>query len=218
MPDVLLIHGYATDLHAGAFRSPKGADAGFVAFRPWLELGRAAVFRWSIPRDITDPRHLIDPRQYVQLYEDERRLALQSNELHVALKETFAHGGIRTVVAHSMGCALMLEHIHRHGMPKGLERIVFFQADIGEAEPLPDALREAIDHARAQLINAYCPWDTTLLASAIYHKGTPRVGLLGYKDPHVINRFFPLLKPFMFHTSPLRDPRALAFVERPFVS
>lgn len=200
MSTFALIHGYATGLRVPRLRQPFGANAGFSAFNKELAAGNASIFRWDIPETIA-LKEAVRVRPFISLYERERVL-VSTDATHARLAFYLNAEQPEVIVAHSMGCALIWEHLRRHPLPASVRRVVFSQADLSSAPgPLPVMT--------AQLCNLYCPWDPALLASVLYHR-TGRAGLTGLRAEGVQNRFFPLWKPWNLHTSGIRDGHIVA--------
>lgn len=197
MAKYALIHGYAVGLHVPRLRPPLGANAGFSGFDAEIAAGNATVFRWDIPH-VVPMEQRIDVRPYLSLYERERAL-VSDDATHARLTSSLHAEQPEIIVAHSMGCALLWEHLHRHPLPASVRRVVFVQADLVTAPgPLPAM--------SAELLNLYCPWDPALLVSVLYHR-RGRAGLTGLHVLGVRNELFPLWKPWNLHTSSIRDPR-----------
>ncbi len=198
MSTFALVHGYAVGLHVPRLRPPLSADAGFSAFRGELAAREASIFRWEIPLVVPmDER--ISVRPYVSLYERERAL-VSEEATHARLAFYLKAEQPEIIVAHSMGAALIWEHLRRQPLPASVRRVVFVQADLVTRPGEVPAMT-------AELLNLYCPWDPVLFASVLYH-GKGRAGLTGLRVPGVRNRLFPLWKPWNLHTSCIRD-RAL---------
>lgn len=195
MPTFALIHGYAVGLHIPRLRPPLSANAGFSAFDAELAAGEASIFRWEIPL-VVPIEDRVSMRPYVSLYEQERAL-VSDDATHTRLAFYLNAEQPEVIVAHSMGCALMWEHLHRQSLPTSVQRLVFVQADLVTHPGEKPAMT-------AKLVNLYCPWDPVLFASVLYH-GKGRAGLTGLRVPGVKNQLFPLWKPWNLHTSCIRD-------------
>lgn len=200
MSTFALVHGYATGLRVPRLRPPLGANAGFSAFDAELARGNASIFRWDIPETV-EVRDVVKVEPLISLYERERRL-VSDEATHARLAFYLNAEQPEAIVAHSMGCALVWEHLRRHSLPASVRRVVFVQADLvtspGDLPPLS-----------ADLLNLYCPWDPVLMASVLYHR-KGRAGLTGLRVRGVQNRLFPLWKPWNLHTSCIRDRRLVA--------
>jgi hypothetical protein len=198
MSKTLLIHGYAADLTAWKFRRAFGEHAGFVAFDQMIESGKAVMFRWGIDRKLSFWQSL-NPFSYLKLYRNEEALA-ESIVFQQNLIDFIVKNNIDQIICHSMGCRLLLSTINVFDLPASIKQIIFLQADFPTDSSMthPDLLN------RISITNYFCPWDQSLLASSMLHKNL-RAGLVGWRQPSITNRLYPLLKPINLHTSPLRD-------------
>ncbi len=197
MPKTLLIHGYAANVTAWKFRKPLGKHAGFVAFNEFIVGINIDVFRWGIDRELSLLQSL-NPFEYLKLYRDEETLS-DSIELAQKLFTTIESGSINKIIAHSVGCRLVLSMITSIGLPQCVTSITFLQADIA-------ITAETGIKNNFPITNYFCPWDQSLIASSIMHLQF-RAGLIGLQYSSVNNIFYPLLKPINLHTSPLRDKK-----------
>jgi pimeloyl-ACP methyl ester carboxylesterase len=196
MPDIVLIHGFATGLNVSVIRRAKGTDAGFRGFRKLIGRGIAKAFRWDVPEHISFPK-AFSPSTYLGVYRREMNAA-QDKKTHPAL-ETFLHDEQpRVIVCHSMGCSLLLSYLVQRPLPASVRHIVFVQADVSVSTSLPKP-HGVIWH------NLYCPWDPTLLLSAILHHDI-RAGLARIKSQNTQNRFTPLFG-WNPHTSSIRSQK-----------
>jgi len=192
----LLLHGYATKLHASIFRKPLPDHEGFAGLQNEIARDEIAVFRWGIDRSLSFAQSL-NPFSYLTLYRDEERLT-ESHDLQQKLFETIASSKTERVICHSMGCRLLLNTINTIGLPVSVKSIIFLQADI-------DSHAELLLPTSYRLVqNYFCFWDPSLIASSILHRNF-RIGMQSWKYPGVNNHFFPLLRPMNLHMSPLRD-------------
>jgi pimeloyl-ACP methyl ester carboxylesterase len=201
MARILLVHGYAVDTRFSVFRSRLGPEAGFLGFRGALASGDARVFRWGREEDATFFEAL-NPWHVHGIYR--RELARVLDPLwQKRLWEAMTDPSIETVVAHSMGCRFVLETLRRYGAPPHLKRVVLVQGDVAVEEMPPGG--------SVSYFNLFCPWDVTLLVSALVHRSW-RIGLRRWERPGVRNVWFPLWRPFNVHTASLRSPRLLRWL------
>lgn len=213
MPKTLLIHGYATGLNIPPIRPALGDDAGFSAFRMQIASGEVVVFRWDIKRIVAGPE-AAQIRPYLRLY-DEERVLLSKPETHERLAEAISMQAPEVIVCHSMGCALLWEHMRQYSLPASVTRIIFTQADLPlNPGPLSNEMIESFRSGTRLLMNCFCPWDPTLFIGAAYHHAW-RAGLFGLRVPYVQNVLFPLWRPWNLHTSSIRDPLFLKKALRP---
>jgi hypothetical protein len=198
----LLIHGYATKLHASIFRKPLPEHEGFIGLQNEIKNGEIDVFHWGIDRPLSFVQS-INPFSYLTLYRDEERLA-ESLELQQKLFTMITSSGTKRIICHSMGCRLLLNMINAIGLPSSVRSIVFLQADIDADSELPTPISYSLE-------NFFCPWDPSLITSSMLHWNL-RVGLRAWKHKNVKNSFFPLLRPINLHISPLRNRRFAKFL------
>jgi alpha-beta hydrolase superfamily lysophospholipase len=202
MSRVALIHGYAIGLTSPGIRRGFGATAGFRAFAADITAGEAAVFRWGLER--AAPWHaLLDPVAQYRFY-----LAEQADAVSVATQERLRVFLERerpsVVVAHSMGTALLLAYARAHGLPPCVRHVVMAQSDL---------IADADLSAFPRVHNLYCPWDPTLLASAVMSRRR-RAGLGPVRGAHVTNLLLPAWRLPNLHTSAPRDPQMRDYARR----
>ncbi len=203
MTKAILIHGYAVGLEASVFRKPFGEHAGFIALDAEVQSGTAKSFRWCKNTSLTIGA-CVNPLQYFQLYRDEELLT-ESSITQFALREFIDHADATTIICHSLGCRLMIGAMNAHGIPESITKIIFLQGDVQSSATITNpAIRDRITDGTLVIENYFCPWDQSLLSSAMLHR-TNRIGLMGWNEIGVTNVFYPLLKPMNLHTSLLRD-------------
>lgn len=206
---VLLIHGFANGIRFSVFRSRRGEDAGFSAFKEMIRAGDAAVFHWDIVEDATFWQSLT-PKFALEIYRREFEKA-QGEEtlgaLHAALTETQP----QVVICHSMGCQLLLNELERFELPGSVRKVLFVQADLPRTFHLSAHATAFLSREGAAWFSLYCPWDPTLLVSAMWNRRW-RAGLLRTKTAGVQNLLFPLWLPWNLHTSSIRDPRLVRWI------
>lgn len=207
MTKTILIHGYAAGLEASVFRKPFGEHSGFIALDTEVQSRIAKSFRWSKNISLSMLQSA-NPLHYFQLYRDEELLA-ESSIVQIALREFVDRADASTIICHSLGCRLMIGTMNAHGIPESITKIIFLQGDVPTSISITNTeIRDRLANKSLAIENYFCPWDQSLLASAILHR-TNRIGLTGWKEPGVTNVFYPLLKPMNLHTSPMRDRRFL---------
>ena len=189
MIKAILIHGYAAGLEASVFRKPFGEHSGFIALNDEVQSGIAKSFRWSKNISLTMSA-CVNPLQYFQLYRDEERLA-ESPITQSALREFIDRADTTTIICHSLGCRLMISAMNTHGIPESITKIIFLQGDVPTSESITNpAIRDRIIDGLLVIENYFCPWDQSLLSSAIIHRMN-RIGLLGWNERGVTNIFYP---------------------------
>lgn len=207
MAKTILIHGYAAGLKASMFRKPFGEHSGFIALDAEVESGSVKSFRWSKQVSLSLLQSA-NPLKYFQLYRDEEVLA-ESSATQSTLREFIDRTNASTIICHSLGCRLMIGAMNMHGIPESITKIVFLQGDVPTSASITNAtIRDRISSGSLVIENYFCPWDQSLLTSAILHRAN-RIGLMGWNEIGVKNLFYPLLKPMNLHTSPLRDRKLL---------
>ncbi len=203
MQKTILIHGYAAGVHASIFRKPFGEHSGFIALDEEVKSGITKSFRWSKNISLSIAQ-CANPLQYFQLYRDEELLT-ESPITQSTHSEFLDCSNATTIICHSLGCRLMIGSMNAHGIPESITKIIFLQGDVSTSASITNlTIRDRIINGSLVIENYFCPWDQSLLASAMLHR-TNRIGLMGWDETGVKNIFYPLLKPMNLHTSPLRD-------------
>lgn len=201
MTPIVLIHGFATGLDISIIRTARGEEAGFFGFKNLIEKGIAKPFRWDERASLSFWKSL-SPLTYLTVYKRESE-SIHSEKTLAALDAFLRAEQPRVVVCHSMGCALLLAFLSRHGLPPSVRHVVFIQADVPRNTPLPP-VENVTWH------NLHCPWDPTLFASSLYHR-TIRAGQTGLRDPNAHNRLTPLFGGMNLHTVSISDPKIAAW-------
>lgn len=180
-----------------------GRHAGFRGIVDEINQGTASLFRWGV-MDTPSWIDPISPAAYYRLYRTEESLAA-SQQTQSMLYQRIVDEASSTLVAHSLGCRLLLNTINTIGLPPSIKRIVFLQADFDHTASMTNAdTLDRLTNRSLTLHHYHCAWDPSLAASAILHR-TPRAGMLPWRQANIHNHFFPLLRPINLHTSPLRD-------------
>lgn len=204
MARIVLLHGFATGLDVSVFRPARGTDAGFLGFADLIGKGIATPFRWDERESLSFWKSL-SPLTYLTVYRREAE-SIRS-ERTLASLETFLNAERPCViVCHSMGCALLLSYLSDRRLPASVRHVVFIQADVPRGAALPET-------ANVTWHNLFCPWDPTLLLSALYHR-TIRAGQLGLTDQRAANRFVALWRRANLHTASISDPGVAAWAAR----
>ncbi|MEK9155496.1 MAG: hypothetical protein AAB839_02495 [Patescibacteria group bacterium] len=205
MPSAIIIHGYATGLGIPLLRKPFGNHAGFVALNEQVTSGEILPFRWSIDRSLSVWQS-INPWTYLQLYRDEEKL-VEDQKTQSNLANFFHQSPAKIIIAHSLGCRLLLGTINNFELPKHIKRIIFLQADVYDRTVISrDDILVRLEEGSLVIENYHCFWDPSLFTSSMIHRNL-RAGLTGWEQPGVQNIFVPLLKPINLHTSHLRDTK-----------
>lgn len=210
MSRIVLIHGFATGIGYSVFRPAYGEDAGFSAFRPDIESGEVKTFRWDIKEDASFFQSL-NPFYTWDVYRRENKIARRP-ETYRRMAELLTREQPEIITCHSMGCFLLLEYLKREQLPTSVRHIIFNQADVpATGTKFPIEIESRIREERLRITNMYCPWDPTLWLSAIMN-GSMKAGLVGFNNPLVNNRLFPLWKPINLHTAAIRSGAFRRFV------
>lgn len=196
MSKTILIHGFAIGLTSPIFRSGFGVEAGFFAWRKQITTGEAVIFPWGIFRRVNFFQ-LINPLFLLNHYEDEKFLA-QANETFERLKIFLEQTQPTKIICHSMGCFLLNEYCKKNLLPKSVKVVILLQSDLSSQDQINFSLKNL------SVYNFYCPWDPTLLVSAIYNR-VWRSGLSSLKTQDVKNIFYPLFRPINLHMNSFKD-------------
>jgi esterase/lipase superfamily enzyme len=208
MKNILLIHGYGIGIKSSIFKNAEGDHAGFGAFSDLIKVGQAVVFRWDMPAALRF-HEVFNVAHYLRIYKTEKEKAT-SKELQQILSEHMEKYQPSIIVCHSMGAYLFLEYIKKYNVPEQIEKIVFIQADIPYDFSIQNTvLGEKMKNGKIQVVNYYCPWDSTLVAARILHRYIP-AGLVKVKNPLVHNKLFPLYSKINLHTCSINNKK---FVE-----
>lgn len=203
MSRLVLIPGFATNI-TYASRPRLGGFAGFRAFAPLVKDGTATLFRWGVQTNFSRWQ-FFNPFFFLPIYRKEHAM-ISTRSLQESLARFLEQEQPETIVCHSLGTWFLLMTMSEFSLPASVRRIVFNQSDT--PEPF---LKAMADKLPIPLVNVYCPWDLSLLASWLL-SGTRRVGLCRIQHPHIQNRLFPLWRPFNFHLSALRDQKFVDFI------
>lgn len=194
----VFIHGYGTNV-TSPVQKPLGVDKGLHALRR----EEFVAFDWSLPYNLS-LLHTIDPRTHRAIYEAER--ARTSDEcVHGRLAEFLSLRRPEVIIAHSLGCELLRQHILTHELPDSVRRIVWMQADI-------ESDAKVVMQEHVQIYTIFCPWDPAMIISSIFH-GKIRAGLLGMRDARAKNVFLPATRLPNPHTSCLYDSTIREYTE-----
>lgn len=187
-----------------ALKAPKRLNALMSLETSKSDDSGSVVFHWGITRRV-NPFRLFDPFLWRDHYEDEKFLA-QAAETFERLQIFLEKEKPAVIVCHSMGCFLLNEFCKNFVLPTSVRTIVLIQSDLSTKEPLNFLTKDL------SIYNVYCPWDSTLLLSAIYNRSW-RVGLGSVKIEGVKNIFFPLFRSVNLHMSSIRDSRLVELVD-----
>ena len=200
-----LIPGFATEAAFSIFREALDDDAGFNAFRGEIIRGDVKIFRWGIRRYVPF-RDLIQVLPVLRLYREEERRAL-SKEWQEKLYQFLYESQIETVICHSLGSRFLFDMINTLGLPKNVRKIIFVQADIDQKQRIQDtSVLKRINQQDLVLMNIYCPWDQSLLASSLLQRKT-RFGMRKVHHSSIQNLFLPLTTFPNLHTSSMKSER-----------
>jgi len=206
----ILIHGFGQAAHFFPFRNIKMDEEIFPVFTKEIQQKNAVVFNWAHnwPMNFNS---FLGAKSFQKLYFIEREIAKSRATLQ-KLEKLIEANNPSVIVAHSMGCFLLLEYFKNHKPNKNLKKICFIQADISNESDIPKNLKTAVQQQKLAIINAYCYWDQALLYSSILHK-KPRAGLTGWKHENVENRFVALLDFPNPHEDILRNKKVKKLID-----
>jgi len=200
MSKIVLVHGFASDI-TSPFSQPEPDHSGFRAFAPLVEKEEAVSFRWAIPHTLG----LIDSVSlpaFLKVYQKEKVKAGELETLQ-SFKSFLDRKQPGFIVAHSLGCELVLNTLEKFPLPASVKRITFVQGDFNYDRGLPNNFDETVEY-----LQLYAPWDYTLAFSSLYNRKA-RAGLVGWKTKNVKNQLFLSYKHPHLHVSPMRDSNLL---------
>lgn len=191
----VFIHGYGTNI-ASPFQKPLGKNKNFTV----LTSDECAALDWSLAYTLNFSGAL-NPFSYLKIYQQECALT-NDIKTHQTLASFLNQAQPEMIFAHSLGCQLVCNFLNNNSIPQSIKKVVFLQADISATSQIGWLLPPL------RLVNYFCPWDITLMASSLYYKA-PRAGLIGLNTAKVKNVFLPAWKSINPHTSCLQDKQIL---------
>lgn len=199
---IALIHGYGTGRSLARSARTHG---GFQAFEGAIIANEAKVFFWfTLSKDKKIQN--FNPLFHLSLYLSERERAKNYKTLE-NFNNFLLQNSITHIVAHSLGCYLVMNYLQFFELPDFVHRISFIQADFSQDDFLiSSSLQKRLFTKKMYWVNYYCPWDNALICSFTIHH-TPPVGLVGWKSEFIINKLFPLWKRINLHTSSINDEK-----------
>ena len=191
MSKVFLIHGSMVGVPS-FYKSPQ-------AITQQLEDGMYSIFREELKNNNPDyhlykwmPQHdakeRLNPTADLTSYYHEQSMVL-TDELQKSLSiELNAH--LPTViVAHSMGCELLINMINNYSLPESVKSIITINSDSPEDKRILDTtVINRLKSKDLKFINLHSITDITLMTSVVLNKMVPRAGLKGYTSKLVENR------------------------------
>jgi hypothetical protein len=204
--EILLIHGYGAGIKVPKINFEYGKDMRFDAFKELVENGSTEAFGWSETL-IWSLRQYLNPFEHLKLFEKEKE-KIENAEMMQDLADFVSQKNYKTVVAHSLGCYLLLEYLKTHQLPPSVQKIIFVQACIPKKYIVSESTKNKLNSLK--VLNLWCPWDNALLAYFLT-SGSLTHGLTGFrkKDLNIQDKFFPLYKRMNLHRSSICDPRIL---------
>jgi hypothetical protein len=209
--EILLIHGYGAGIKVPKINFEYGKDMQFDAFRGLVESNIAETFSWSQP-SIWKVGQYLNPFEHLKLFNNEKK-KIENAEMMANLAILLAQKKYKTIVAHSLGCYLLLEYLKTHDLPPSVQKILFVQACVPKKYKISESTKSKLKHLKT--LNLWCPWDNALLAYFLT-SGNLTHGLTGFSKQHLAiqNRFFPLYKRLNLHRSSICDPKILEIIEK----
>ncbi len=216
---IVLIHGFGTSVPSELIATvTKGVlkfeqeDKGFKAFNELISQGNAKVFSWNEAFNAKELKEYASVQKYIDLYYREKKKALSDN-----LQSTFTafieKEQPEVIVAHSMGCYLVLGYLDKFDLPKSVKKIFLIQGDFDKKYELKNkAIIKRIENDDLRLINIFCPWDTTLIFSPFINKLVLPAGLVRMRNPYFVDVLFPLGNDLNLHNSSIQSSDLLDFV------
>lgn len=187
---ILLIHGFAQGVDFNPFKKPKKNEQIFPIFKIEIRQKQAIVFDWAMDWQVNCFDYL-GSKNFHKLYFKEREKATDDNTLET-LNRLITKQNPNLILAHSMGCFLLLNHFCKYQVNPNLTKICLVQADINQDYFLSKFLQERVIKKQLEIINLYCWWDPALIYSSVLHKKL-RAGLIGWRQVGIKNKFLPLL-------------------------
>jgi len=188
-----LVHGFGVGIDMKPWAQHKNALGGFDAFESLFMQKKAVIFDWRTKNNLKW-HQVIGKQSLLAHYKAELAIA-KDPKLYQSLYLFLVTNDVTTVVAHSLGCQLLLDMCAEYGLPPDISKIVLVQGDFNTRHQvfLPDntLLSDLAVQQKIQIINTFCPWDEALIFSETLQKST-RAGQGGWLQPGVDNRFLPL--------------------------
>jgi hypothetical protein len=142
------------------------------------------LFKWMSDHPDSE---ILNPLAGLSTYIKEREL-ISGVKLQNRLYSELSRYTPMVVIAHSMGCHLLLNTINNNGLPDSIKYIVTINSDA------PDDLDVTNTRVQKRLENGSLTWinlyanDPTLASSVIINAGKMRAGLFGTKSKLAINK------------------------------
>lgn len=209
--EILLIHGYGAGIKVPKINFEYGKDMRFDAFRELVENEVAEAFSWS-QKSVWKVRQYLNPFEHLKLFNKEKR-KIENGEMMQDLADFIHQKKYKTIVAHSLGCYLVLEYLKNHDLPPSVQKIVFVQACVPKKYKISETTKSKLKHLKT--LNLWCPWDNALVAYFLV-SGNLTHGLTGFNGRNlpIQNKFFPLYKRTNLHRSSICDPKILEIMKQ----
>jgi predicted alpha/beta hydrolase family esterase len=189
MTEIVLIHGYAAGLEALPFKKTR-EDYEFTGFDKYLKNKLAVIFQWEIGQKLNHYQ-MVNPLTYRKLYMEEKAKAADP-QTHQRLAEFLETHQPKKILAHSMGCYLILEYLKTHNFPESITSTIFVQADLPQNFEINNqTVQKKLQEKTFQWWNFYCQNDPTLILSSALNRYAP-AGLWGALNSFVQNKNFDL--------------------------
>jgi hypothetical protein len=209
-----LVHGFGVGIDMKPWAQAKGVLGGFDAFESLFAQKKAVIFDWRTTNTL-QWHQFIGKKSLLAHYQAEKKIA-KSTAVQIELAEFLRANHITTVVAHSLGCQLLLDTFSEYGLIDTIQKIVLVQGDFPAKHQvfLPNevTLIERALAKKIQIINTFCPWDEALIFSEQFQKSR-RAGQSGWLQPGIDNCFLPLKPWKQGHHTVLADTVLLGIID-----
>jgi uncharacterized protein YktA (UPF0223 family) len=193
--DYFLIHGFGAGVDYWIYNSACDKYLGFNKYKSLVDIGKAKLYEWRIFRKFGAFSSL-NPFKTLEVYRTELSIATSQTNLKKFHKE-LTSANPTTIIAHSMGCRMLIEYYLHHKPNSNLEKIEFLNADVDYDELIPLVLQNT--NKNIELVVKYCWWDQALLSSLFVNR-VRRIGQIGWQTKvkpnsklKIVNEFAPLL-------------------------
>ena len=191
MSKVFLIHGSMVGVPS-FYKSPQAItqqleDGMYSIFREELKSNNPDyhLYKWMPPHEASER---LNPAADLESYYKEQAMIL-TDQLQKSLSIELNSHMPTVIVAHSMGCELLINMINNYSLPESVQSIITINSDSPEDKRILDT--DVINRLKSKdlkFINLHSITDITLMTSVVLNKMVPRAGLKGYTSKLVENR------------------------------